>query len=477
MTITKEQAQNIQGIGIAGFRKDTQQLIFARIDNAKKARTLLRELSHITANAWEVKTFNELFSEIRHRGRQAEGGVRATWVGTLISASGLKKLGANLDELPGDEGFIAFKAGMAARAQAIGDTRPTDIPEQWKNPFRPGTAAIDLLVVVASDESAELDEAVARIEKHMARHGCTVVFKERGRTLPGRMRGREHFGFKDGASQPAIDGWDDAPAEGEPPALPIGEFVLGYADAAGQTASVGDLWRDGSFAIFRRLRQDVFGFRQQVAQGVPGSNPALDAATTGAKLAGRWPSGASLQTSPTVDDGNVTNAFGYSGDPEGSNAPRFSHVRKANPRDEPRVDLAQEPTERHRMIRRGAPYGSPLNQAATADDGKDRGLHFMAVVADPARQFEFVQSRWLNDPNFPNGATPPTPAEGYGPPVGGEPADGPDPLAGEFDAGAQDTLRQPSGAHQFTVMHELVRVTAGEYFFVPSIAALKQLSE
>jgi len=50
-------------------------------------------------------------------------------------------------------------------------------------------------------------------------------------------------------------------------------------------------------------------------------------------------------------------------------------------------------------------------------------------------------------------------------------------VAGEFDAGAQDTLRQPSGAHQFTVMHELVRVTAGEYFFVPSIAALKRLSE
>lgn len=473
--VADEQAKNIQGIGIAGFRKDRQRLIGVRIDDVKKMRPFVRELAIRTASAWEVKRFNEVFSTIRTRGRAAEGAVSATWLGTLVSASGLAKLGVDLSTLPAGEGGEAFRAGMAARASAIGDTRSTDAPEQWLEPFRPGNG-LDLLLVVASDRSDDLDALVKTLRGDVKQHGGKVVFDELGHTLPGAMRGREHFGFKDGGSQPAIEGWDDAPGPGEPAALPLGEFVLGYPDATGQTVDVGELFRDGSFVVFRRLRQDVFGFRQQAAAGVPGSDPALDAPTAAAKLVGRWPSGASLETSPNADDGVVSNAFAYASDPDGLNVPRFAHVRKANPRDEQRVDLASEPTERHRMIRRGIPYGTPLKAEATADDGKDRGLHFLSVVADVARQFEFVQRQWLNDANFPNGAQPPGPAQPYGPSPTGEPADGPDPLAGEFDAGSQDALHQPSGTHPFPVNREIVTVSAGEYFFAPSIAALMQIA-
>ena len=50
-------------------------------------------------------------------------------------------------------------------------------------------------------------------------------------------------------------------------------------------------------------------------------------------------------------------------------------------------------------------------------------------------------------------------------------------IAGEFDAGAQDALHQPPNAiHPFALMHELVTVTAGEYFFAPSLKALKRLA-
>lgn len=477
MALSEEQAKNIQGLGIAGFRKDRQQLIFLRIEDAKKAHKLLAELANRTANAWEVKQFNDLFSEIRARGREGEGTVKATWVATLLSASGLKKLDIGFDDLPAGEGRDAFVAGMAARADRIGDTRASDSPAQWLEEFRPG-AGVDMLIVVASDDHDEMAEVIEEIHNHISKHGCVAIFDERSHTLSGKMRGREHFGFKDGGSQPAIDGWDNAPSAGEPAAMPLGEFVLGYPDASSQTIMVGDFWLDGSFVVFRRLRQDVAGFRQQAAAGVPGSDPALDAATTGAKLVGRWPSGASLETSLTVDDGKVTNAFAYAQDPEGLNVPRFAHVRKANPRDESRVDLAAEPTERHRMLRRGAPYGPALASDVTVDDGVDRGLHFIAVVADPARQFEFVQRQWLNDANFPNGAAPPGPNQPYGPPpTPGELADGPDPLAGEFDAGAQDALHQPSGAHPFAVMHEVVTVTAGEYFFAPSLKALTALGK
>src|SRR5438094_10571197 len=122
MSVTDEQAKNIQGVGIAGFRKDRQQLIFVRIEKPKQALHLLRELAHRTANAWEVRRFNELFSELRGRGREAEGTVGATWIATALSAAGLLKLGVNLDELPATDGVEAFKAGMAGRASLIGDT-------------------------------------------------------------------------------------------------------------------------------------------------------------------------------------------------------------------------------------------------------------------------------------------------------------------------------------------------------------------
>lgn len=473
---TDAQAKNIQGVGIAGFRKDHQQLIAVRFDDAQRALGLIGQLAERTANAWEVKQFNDLFSEIRSRGRQAEESVEATWLATLISASGFGKLGVNLDELPPAESYDAFKAGMASRASQIGDTRASDTPTQWLPEFRADHGGVDLLLIIAADRAEHLDGVCERLHNAISDHGCVALFDERGHTLSGPLRGHEHFGFKDGVSQPAIDGWDDPPAPGEPSAVPLGEFVLGYPDAAGVIAGLGDLWLDGSFAVFRRLHQDVYGFRQQAAAGVPGADPALDAPTLAAKMVGRWPSGASLETSPNGDDGNVSNAFGYAQDADGSNVPRFAHVRKANPRDEQRVDLADQPTERHRMLRRGASYGPPFAAAATADDGEDRGLHFISVVGDLDRQFEFVQRQWLNDANFPNGADAPGPNQPYGPPTPGEPGDGPDPLAGEFDPGAQDALHQPSAVHQFAVNHEIVTVTAGEYFFAPSLKALERLA-
>ena len=247
----------------------------------------------------------------------------------------------------------------------------------------------------------------------------------------------------------------------------------------GRTAALGDLWLDGSFAAFRRLHQDVFGFRQQAASGVPGSDPALDPPTTGAKLVGRWPSGASLETSPNGDDGNVTNAFGYAQDGDGFNVPRFAHVRKANPRDEQGVGLDTDPSTQHRMLRRGAPFGPPLPPEATADDGVDRGLHFISVVSDLDRQFEFVQRQWLNDPNFPNGAEPP------GPTAALRAA----PHTGRAERRARPDRRRvrpwqpgctaparPRRRPHLPVSHEIVTVTAGEYLFAPSLSALARLA-
>jgi hypothetical protein len=113
VTLTDDQARNIQGIGIAGFRKDRQLLIFARIRDPKKALGLLRELAHRTANAWEVKRFNEVYSEIRARGCEDEEAAQATWVATLLSASGR----VDLAELPACEAAKGLE-GSCTKSQA-----------------------------------------------------------------------------------------------------------------------------------------------------------------------------------------------------------------------------------------------------------------------------------------------------------------------------------------------------------------------
>lgn len=90
-------------------------------------------------------------------------------------------------------------------------------------------------------------------------------------------------------------------------------------------------------------------------------------------------------------------------------------------------------------------------------------------------QFEFIQANWLNSANCPTGT--PTPAQpgAYGPPAQGSP-NGPDPLVGEHDDGVNCVLVQPSGPHPFPIATQVVHVTAGEYFFLPSIGALTQMS-
>jgi deferrochelatase/peroxidase EfeB len=52
------------------------------------------------------------------------------------------------------------------------------------------------------------------------------------------------------------------------------------------------------------------------------------------------------------------------------------------------------------MIRRGTAYGPLLPEGVLDDDGADRGLMFAFVGAHIGRQFEFLQSQWINDGVF-----------------------------------------------------------------------------
>lgn len=469
---------SIQGLGIAGFKKDSQELIFVTFGSAPESRALVKALKPRLSNAAEVADFNEDFSEARNQHGE-DPDLESRWVGLGITASGLEKLGANLDELPAGSGRDAFRQGMAARGAAIGDMGTND-PSQWLAPFR-ARGGVDALIVVAGDNPEEVDRLVVELVEMVAHHGGAVVFQERGATLTGEnMRGHEHFGFKDGASQPAIQGYDQDPAAQEPPAVPGGEFVLGFPDAAGPAAPVGDAWRNGSYLVFRRLLQDVMAFRAMVSPGVPNANPPIDSGHLAAKMVGRWPSGAPLEKYHDLDPGpgHNENDFEYqAGDNDGVVVPTWAHIRKANPRDEtqPSGSSAEDDPRRHRMLRRGSPFGPELPTTRQQDDGQERGLHFIAVVADVVRQFEFVQSTWMDNENFPKGSK--GAAGGpYTPPSPDVPGDGPDPVVGEGNANKALQLHSSLPlAIPIALVRDVVRVSAGEYFFCPSLAALDLL--
>ena len=172
-----------------------------------------------------------------------------------------------------------------------------------------------------------------------------------------------------------------------------------------------------------------------------------------AKFVGRWPSGTPLALSPERDDAGLgrPNDFGYAElDANGERCPIGAHIRRANPRDalDPSVGAGESRAivKRHRILRRGRLYGDvvPLDQLLDGDGGADdqeRGLHFLCLCANLARQFEFIQHTWVNNSKF-GGLYDDVD------PIAGSPPDG----GGTFTMPAKPVRRRVLGVPRFTTV-------------------------
>jgi Dyp-type peroxidase family len=378
-----------------------------------------------------------------------------------LTAAGLSKLAPAW--APDLEPFLAFREGAASRAPRLRDHGPS-APERWVfgMPFQP---SVDLVLTLAASEAAEVDEEAARWCRRARSHGSHLLFDQRGARLPGAMAGCEHFGFKDGISQPAVRGFDLS-AGGETDErtptgarlLPAGEFILGRprlaADGGEARPRPCAAWmRDGSFQVVRRLTQDVPGWRNQLARLAASLSPAHSMCPhqLAAKIIGRWQSGAPLALSPDQDDHSAPEAeYDYNDDPFGHKTPRFAHVRKMYPRDDAFFER-----DWHRIIRRGIPFGPVYD--GPEDAGAERGLLLNAYMASLENQFEFLMRGWANDPDFI------------------EAGDGPDPLIGE--SGLPATLRHPEGCPSKLHFERFVHTSGAVYTFVPARSVVARLAE
>jgi hypothetical protein len=255
---------------------------------------------------------------------------------------------------------------------------------------------------------------------------------------------------------------------------------------------------------YRKLHQNTRAFSdylENVGARFPGGKEAL-----AAKFAGRWRNGAPIASFPSEAQANsvaeqwaqakwevekATTAeakgaayarladlnlkmvsFHYNDDIPGAQCPMGAHARRVNPRGalEFGQTLAFETpsalADRRRIIRRGLPYGDSKREPN--DDG-NHGIVFMAIGASLLRQFEFVQQQWIN----------------YGNDF--RLANEKDPLLGNHghDENGQPDGRMivPAGPERDTApyfcsrMPRFVETRGGEYFFVPSLTALRMIAQ
>jgi Dyp-type peroxidase family len=500
----------IQGDVLVGLQKDFERFVGFEILDVGEFKKFLMALVPLLTTA--EKAFEREFTIALQKSSGIKEIFNFTGINIGFTRDGLNALGVpdlnNISDAP-------FKAGLAAQSASLGDpiTGPGS-PPQWVI-GAPGQPLHGLLLITGPTQPSV--DAVFNDINALANGNWATLFDQSGKTRL-EDRGHEHFGFKDGVSQPGVRGEIDTffPAHkfltpnqnpgDEGQGLPgqdllwPGEFVFGYqfqdpqdienpVSNGNPVLSDGGLaWmNNGTFMVFRRLRQFVPEFDKFVDDQA--SALQTDPSLIGARMVGRWKSGAPLLTAPIqddpllADDELLNNDFEFSEDARARRCPYAAHIRKAYPRDEITPAGQNQPTEfdqreaseadtqTHRIIRRGIPFGDEVGDDEERQETtlNERGLMFICYQTSIHEQFEFIIKNWVNNPAFP-----PSP-----PALGGNA--GHDPILGQA-GGAVRTRRfrgavmnYPSGPRgpRITIPNDFIVPTGGGYFFVPSIDAIK----
>jgi deferrochelatase/peroxidase EfeB len=305
-----------------------------------------------------------------------------------ITWPGLEALGWHDERGDASRAFAAFREGPAARAGNLGDVGDS-APERWIGGLGSGRDHV-LLVLYAADE-ATLDGRAADLERVLLAGGAfEMALRFDAEALPGE---RVHFGYRDGISQPRIEGAPNVLEDGQS-TVPAWHFVLRDDAITYRLPEPAELFRNGSFGILRILEQDVAGFEAMLEANRAQIDPELLAA----KLMGRWRNGVPLVLSPDASEPvppiapEELNRFDYLADRAGHQCPIGAHIRRTFPRSQV---VAGGTTRNRRLVRRGLPYGPPFVPGQAAD-GIARGLIGMFINAQIEDQYEFVIKQWMN---------------------------------------------------------------------------------
>ena len=402
----------------------------------------------------------------------------------FLTYAGYAYLGYNKDEVPKGE---SFQKGM--KHSDIQEELGDDI-NQWEQGFK---NEIHAFILLASDrisgsrskeakllerknqnllrkQPALLTQKAEKIKQQL-HEIAEIVHEEIGYVLRSSGSGAEieHFGFRDGVSQPlffkrdiddeiknsAVIKWDPR----APLSLVLCKDPLGTKEES-----------YGSFFVYRKLEQNVKAWEKDVndlAEKLKGSEPA-DPSLAGAYTMGRFQDGTPVVEQKTSSGKKPEeNNFNYKDDLQGLKCPFQAHARKVNPRGDieslaaPEISLEKE--KMNRIVRRGINYGHLPSEKPE----KDAGLLFMCFQADLENQFNLMQKKWAKDPNFVKAKT------GTDAVIGVEKRD-------EQGKVVKETYKWPTkwGESEQTEVDftHWVTMKGGEYFFAPSMSFLKSFA-
>ncbi|KAK0443354.1 Dyp peroxidase [Desarmillaria tabescens] len=427
---------DIQADILVGMKKKKELFFFFGIQDAARFKSKL---------ASDIQPFITSVTDILDVATQP-----LTAVNLAFSHSGLSALG------------ITDDLGQEADSAAIGDPGTSN----WVQSF--AGKSIHGVMLLASDTVENIDVTLSQILSILS-DSIGELHRVQGSARPGSEEGHEHFGFMDGISQPAIKGFTQSPLPGQIAVNP-GEILL--AEAGDVIPRPG--WaKGGSFLVFRQMEQLVPEFNKFLLDN-PISEPGVltpeeGSALLGARMLGRWKSGAPVDLAPLFDnptlakDPTMNNNFNYHHDGERlgdqSRCPFAAHTRKVRPR----ADFTPEDGLQH-IIRAGIPYGPEVtpeeSQSNTTSPSLERGLAFVAYQSNIGLGFRFLQQAWINNANFFQLGT------GVDAIIGSAGSD-------SSSRGRSITGLDPTDPNRvITLQNDFVVSRGGEYFFSPSISAI-----
>jgi len=498
----------------------TARFVFLRIADAKKGRGFILEYRAKVTTALRWASSDAYVGAIQATKPKVAINIALTYEG--FKALGLPT--RTLARMPPE-----FMDGMKARGKILGDDEGKNLQSNW-DPVWNERVHIMIGLNALMDSStgkpvAELEGETASLRQLCAKYDIAILaghgkqnaswqdasvllVKNEATYKPGLVKNQatykpvpiEHFGFVDGISNPVFEGqFGDAHVEaimaigngkilnvkpGKSPddpgrwaPLATGEFLLGHPDEAQETPDTtypSEIMRNGTFLVYRKLHENVASFNKFIDAAAQDYAKATNASVADAreilkaKITGRWRDGVPVAVAPTIAEWKAFDAkyagkrndrpyvdFAYGDDPEGLKCPVASHMRRTNTRDG-LTGKSSALNNRRRILRRGIPYGM-----TTPDDTAEHGIIFLAMCTSLSRQFEFVQQQWIN----------------YG--LDSDAGNDTCPLVGNRAGDAKFVIPvDPRGGDAPFICSDIplfVEMRGGDYFFLPSMTALRMI--
>ncbi|KAJ6155242.1 hypothetical protein N7470_005808 [Penicillium chermesinum] len=433
---------NIQGDVWPRLPKKAEGFYFFNITNPAEFKKHLKRLApQITTGEEAKETRSELYSR-KKAGKT--GLVQLSSINISFSYSGLEKLGKT------DLGDEIFRNGQYKDMVTDG----LDKPEDWDKFYQGYNGKIDGVILVTGNTLKVVESTFLKsVQPCFSSGGPTtsmrVVHTEEGTV---QQHDKEHFGWVDGISEPLVKGLESSNNPKDLPPVRDGTFFVG---GEGDFFKSPAWAKDGSFMVFRRLRQLVPEFTSWCGKNCEDPTNMDVIRLFSSRVDGH-----------PEDPKNKRNDFDFGPDNHlQTRCPFAAHIRKVRPR----ADFANDSQA---MIRRGIPYGdwTEVEEKRGGHTLKHRGLLFVSYQANLRNGFRFVMKEWANKDGFPDGKFEA---------CGGKPP-GIDPIIGQVDKypgrcnipSAKNLQPAPPVSDREVEVERFVIPEGGEYFFTPSINAL-----